>query len=100
MEWPSGGSALSSDFSGDELAITEVEEGPNGALGRYPPSSAAPIDTRATLRELRAAPGNDHCADCGARDPDWASLNLGVLLCITCSGAHRQLGVHVSKVRS
>ncbi|EED95453.1 ArfGAP, partial [Thalassiosira pseudonana CCMP1335] len=40
------------------------------------------------------------CADCGNVDPDWASLNLGVVLCIECSGVHRSLGVHVSKVRS
>lgn len=33
-------------------------------------------------------------------DPDWASINLGTLLCIECSGIHRSLGVHVSKVRS
>ena len=39
-------------------------------------------------------------ADCGASSPDWASLNLGVLLCIECAGVHRQLGVHMSKVRS
>lgn len=36
--------------------------------------------------------GNTRCVDCGAEDPDWASLNLGVLLCIECSGIHRQLG--------
>ncbi|KAM6571148.1 hypothetical protein CsatA_015228 [Cannabis sativa] len=49
---------------------------------------------------LRAVPGNDLCAECSAPEPDWASLNLGVLLCIECSGVHRNFGVHISKVRS
>lgn len=49
---------------------------------------------------LRKVCGNDKCADCGAPEPDWASLNLGVLVCIECSGVHRNLGVHISKVRS
>lgn len=47
---------------------------------------------------LRRVYGNDKCADCGASEPDWASLNLGVLVCIECSGVHRNLGVHISKV--
>ncbi|KAL6189711.1 hypothetical protein ACLB2K_036114 [Fragaria x ananassa] len=49
---------------------------------------------------LRGIPGNGLCAECSSPEPDWASLNLGILLCIECSGAHRNLGVHVSKVRS
>ncbi|XWS63483.1 hypothetical protein CRYUN_Cryun06bG0101600 [Craigia yunnanensis] len=49
---------------------------------------------------LQRVCGNDKCADCGAPEPDWASLNLGVLVCIECFGVHRNLGVHISKVRS
>ncbi|XP_057338612.1 centaurin-gamma-1A [Microplitis mediator] len=44
--------------------------------------------------------GNDACADCSAPNPDWASLNLGILVCIECSGIHRNLGSHISKIRS
>lgn len=50
------------------------------------------------LTTLRGIPGNDACAECNALDPEWASLNLGVLMCIECSGVHRNLGVHISKV--
>jgi len=53
-----------------------------------------------TLGLVRATPGNDFCADCGASDPTWASINLGVVVCLACAGIHRQLGVHISKVRS
>ncbi|XP_020573254.1 ADP-ribosylation factor GTPase-activating protein AGD4-like isoform X1 [Phalaenopsis equestris] len=49
---------------------------------------------------LRCIPGNEACAECGAPEPDWASLNLGILMCIECSGIHRNFGVHISKVRS
>lgn len=45
-------------------------------------------------------PGNDKCCDCGDTEPRWASINLGITLCIACSGVHRSLGVHYSKVRS
>jgi hypothetical protein len=41
---------------------------------------------------------NPICADCGTTSPDWASLNLGALICIECSGVHRSLGVQYSKV--
>jgi hypothetical protein len=33
-------------------------------------------------------------------DPRWASWNLGVFLCIRCSGIHRGMGTHISKVKS
>lgn len=40
------------------------------------------------------------CADCGTNGADWCSINLGVIICKECSGIHRSLGSHVSKVRS
>lgn len=43
---------------------------------------------------------NKFCADCLAKGPRWASWNLGVLLCIRCSGLHRAMGVHISRVKS
>ncbi|XP_061664723.1 arf-GAP with coiled-coil, ANK repeat and PH domain-containing protein 1 isoform X2 [Syngnathoides biaculeatus] len=52
------------------------------------------------LEEVQAVAGNRECCDCGAPSPDWASINLGITLCIVCSGIHRSLGVHFSKVRS
>uniref|UniRef100_A0A8C7XS04 Arf-GAP with coiled-coil, ANK repeat and PH domain-containing protein n=1 Tax=Oryzias sinensis TaxID=183150 RepID=A0A8C7XS04_9TELE len=52
------------------------------------------------LQKVLAIPGNSCCCDCGQPDPRWASINLGITLCIQCSGIHRSLGVHFSKVRS
>ncbi|XP_059210933.1 arf-GAP with coiled-coil, ANK repeat and PH domain-containing protein 1 [Centropristis striata] len=52
------------------------------------------------LEEVQAITGNKQCCDCGEPGPDWASINLGITLCIVCSGIHRSLGVHFSKVRS
>nr|XP_057923921.1 arf-GAP with coiled-coil, ANK repeat and PH domain-containing protein 1 isoform X2 [Doryrhamphus excisus] len=52
------------------------------------------------LEEVQNIAGNRECCDCGTPGPDWASINLGITLCIVCSGIHRSLGVHFSKVRS
>ncbi|KAM8757015.1 arf-GAP with GTPase, ANK repeat and PH domain-containing protein 1-like isoform 2-T2 [Acanthopagrus schlegelii] len=52
------------------------------------------------LQAIRNAKGNNFCVDCDAPNPTWASLNLGALICIECSGIHRNLGTHLSRVRS
>jgi hypothetical protein len=55
---------------------------------------------RSCRRLLRSIPGNSKCIDCGNRNPDWASVTYGVLLCTVCSGRHRSYGVAKSRVRS
>lgn len=63
--------------------------------------SRLPSQTEAmALQSIRNIRGNGRCADCDAPNPDWASLNLGALICIECSGIHRNLGTHLSRVRS
>lgn len=61
---------------------------------------AHPIDPQAIITIKNQVPGNLNCVDCDALNPEWASINLGVLMCIECSGIHRNLGSHISKVRS
>ncbi|NWQ66406.1 ARAP3 protein, partial [Neopipo cinnamomea] len=43
---------------------------------------------------------NKYCADCWAQSPDWASINLCVVICKQCAGQHRSLGSNISKVQS
>eukprot|EP00088_Acartia_fossae_P058203 TRINITY_DN6804_c0_g1_i4.p1 TRINITY_DN6804_c0_g1~~TRINITY_DN6804_c0_g1_i4.p1 ORF type:complete len:625 (+),score=189.67 TRINITY_DN6804_c0_g1_i4:46-1920(+) len=52
------------------------------------------------LNRLLKEEDNKYCVDCDAKGPRWASWNIGVFLCIRCAGIHRNLGVHISKVRS
>ncbi|XP_067279557.1 arf-GAP with Rho-GAP domain, ANK repeat and PH domain-containing protein 1 isoform X2 [Pseudorasbora parva] len=48
---------------------------------------------------LWSSPFNKVCADCGAAKPEWASVNLLVVICEACAGAHRSMSSNRSKVR-
>ncbi|XP_078144701.1 stromal membrane-associated protein 1 isoform X1 [Centroberyx gerrardi] len=55
---------------------------------------------QAILSKMLREDDNKYCADCEAKGPRWASWNLGVFMCIRCAGIHRNLGVHISRVKS
>ncbi|XP_039191749.1 arf-GAP with SH3 domain, ANK repeat and PH domain-containing protein 1 isoform X11 [Crotalus tigris] len=56
--------------------------------------------TKAIIDDVQRLAGNDVCCDCGSPDPTWISTNLGILTCIECSGIHREMGVHISRIQS
>ena len=78
------------------LSTLSVEPSSSGAtVDNGAASSEVPEEILATLKRE-----NPFCGDCGTAAPQWVSANLGFLMCIDCSGVHRSLGSHVSKVRS
>ncbi|XP_028911160.1 arf-GAP with coiled-coil, ANK repeat and PH domain-containing protein 1 isoform X1 [Ornithorhynchus anatinus] len=107
-----------------QLWVVAVQNSIASAFNQLPPESqeqgasgpSTPLSTSATLGCGRASSqsgsdqkvmdqvlrldGNAQCCDCREPAPEWASINLGITLCIECSGIHRSLGVHFSKVRS
>ncbi|KAK2599649.1 hypothetical protein N8I77_011385 [Diaporthe amygdali] len=72
-------------------------------MSRRPPNPAAEraAKNQATIKSLLKLEPNKMCSDCKRnKHPRWASWNLGVFICIRCSGIHRSMGVHISKVKS
>ncbi|XP_015071113.1 ADP-ribosylation factor GTPase-activating protein AGD3-like isoform X1 [Solanum pennellii] len=98
-------SSIGSPIDHDQRAMEEYTSGRDLTGRSFMRPSKSSVHILSTKRErpveaLKRIPGNDKCADCGAPGPEWASLNLGLLICIECSGVHRNFGVHISKVRS
>lgn len=102
----------SSSFSGHRQISNPNRSDAQKSVSRHATTGEKPSIARATsgidaeasalLQRIRSADeGNRVCADCGTDNKvDWCSINLGILLCIECSGIHRSLGTHISKVRS
>jgi hypothetical protein len=72
------------------LPVDSSQSVDGDAGGRSLSTSAKFVPSRDYLMALAEA--NPICADCGTSAPEWASLNLGIMVCIECSGIHRRLG--------
>ncbi|POR34450.1 Uncharacterized protein TPAR_05387, partial [Tolypocladium paradoxum] len=65
------------------------------------PAAERAAQNQATIKSLLKLESNKVCADCKRnKHPRWASWNLGIFVCIRCSGIHRGMGTHVSRVKS
>uniref|UniRef100_A0A8C8AR51 ArfGAP with RhoGAP domain, ankyrin repeat and PH domain 1 n=1 Tax=Otus sunia TaxID=257818 RepID=A0A8C8AR51_9STRI len=61
---------------------------------------AEALSNSEVAERIWAVESNRFCADCGSPKPDWASINLCVVICKRCAGEHRGLGPGITKVRS
>ncbi|XP_064256867.1 LOW QUALITY PROTEIN: arf-GAP with coiled-coil, ANK repeat and PH domain-containing protein 1-like [Passer domesticus] len=106
---PSKSCVLQADSGGGQRRwVSAVQSGiacaySQGTPKAQPPARAgpgSPPEPPPVLGAVLGLEGNGSCCDCRGPCPEWASVNLGITLCIQCSGIHRSLGVHFSKVRS
>lgn len=92
--------SYSSSHSASQKAV--ARHATTGDKPTYLRPEAADSGTSEVLQKVREVDqGNRFCADCNSESKvEWVSINLGIVLCIECSGIHRSLGTHISKVRS
>jgi hypothetical protein len=82
-----------------QLWMQVLQNATASSLGMAVKQPRASVMAKTVMGRVRAVDGNQRCADCEMANPQWASINLGVVFCTACAGIHRQMGVHISKVR-
>ncbi|KAI1289605.1 Arf-GAP with SH3 domain, ANK repeat and PH domain-containing protein 1 [Halotydeus destructor] len=88
--------ALKKEFDNSDAFANSQHKGDDGQRNQ----SLAEL-RQSIIGQVQKLPGNDKCVDCNStKDPTWLSTNFGVLTCIECSGIHRDLGVHISRIQS
>jgi len=81
------------------IPMRHATVGERPAMTRSRSSEERPAKILQSIRD--ADHGNAWCADCGSDSRvEWVSINLGIIVCIECSGIHRSLGTHITKIRS
>ncbi|KAI1640437.1 hypothetical protein F4809DRAFT_663978 [Biscogniauxia mediterranea] len=100
-------SSVNHGSSGGYVSTGSAPPSRRTTVGARPGTSRTPSSTYdespdkllQTLRDNDQ--GNCWCADCGGGSKvEWVSINLAIIVCIECSGIHRSLGTHISKIRS
>ncbi|ERL85163.1 hypothetical protein D910_02585 [Dendroctonus ponderosae] len=82
-----------------EMALMKAFDD-SGKTGRDKVNSFRELQ-QAIIKYIQKIPGNDTCCDCNSQnDATWLSTNFGIIVCIECSGIHRDLGVHISRIQS
>ncbi|KAB1264953.1 Arf-GAP with coiled-coil; ANK repeat and PH domain-containing protein 1 [Camelus dromedarius] len=94
-------SSIATAFS--QARLDGSPRGPGQGSGHLAMGSAATLGSGGSTRgrepggaghvaaQVQSVDGNAQCCDCREPAPEWASINLGVTLCIQCSGIHRSL---------
>ncbi len=84
----------------EQQILCSLQNIESSKAARAAKTGGATIADSASVQAIKQIPGNGFCADCDQINPTWASLNLGALICMDCASLHRNLGTHLSRVRS